>query len=326
MDPARLAALRGRRVLVVGDVIVDRYLKGAVDRISPEAPVPIVRVRGEELRPGGAANVAANLAALGTRPCLVSVVGEDRGASLLRDDLDARGIETHLVPVAGRPTTVKTRIIAHQQQVVRLDDEDDTPVGDDAAHAVRDAALAALEGADGVVVSDYAKGLLDVRVLRPFLAAARRRGLPVVVDPKVPDFGLYQPATVLTPNLGETARAAGRELRPGDAAAAGQAAASLLARVDLEAILVTMGEAGMLLVPRRGEVVRIPAEAREVYDVTGAGDTVAAVLGAALAGGLPMDEAARWANAAAAIAVGHLGTAAVGLEELAAFAARPSGS
>lgn len=315
LDPAELATFTGRRVLVLGDVILDRYIKGSVDRISPEAPVPVVRVRGQENRPGGAANVAANVASCGAVPELLAVVGDDEAAGLIAAELRARGIAPEgLVPVPGRPTTVKTRVIAHHQQVVRLDAEDDRPVPAAALAQVTAAALAALERSHALIVSDYAKGLLGPAVLGPVLAAARARALPVVVDPKRRDFALYAPATVLTPNLGEAARAAGI-----DSVEPTEIATALVERLDVDAVLVTLGEAGMLLRPRRGPWVPIRAEAREVFDVTGAGDTVAAVLGVALAAGLPLERAARWANAAAAVSVGRLGTAAVTRAELEEF-------
>ncbi len=319
MNVKELASFVGRRVVVVGDVILDRYIKGSVERISPEAPVPVVRVQGEEHRPGGAANVAANLAALGARPILVSTVGDDRAADEMQAELKARGIEVeHLVVAKGRPTTVKTRVIAHQQQIVRLDEEDDLPVPGEVVTSVAAKALAALDEAEALVVSDYAKGLLNGRLLPPLLSQARARRLPAVIDPKIRHFDLYQPATLVTPNLAEASRATGREVR-GEAAIR-EAAAAILERIAVDAVLVTLGEAGMLLQPRGAEPVRIRAEAREVFDVTGAGDTVVAVLGLGLAAGLSLETSARWANAAAAVAVGRLGTAAVTIDELRSFA------
>ncbi len=325
MDPAAIDRFAGRQVAVVGDLILDRYVRGAVERISPEAPVPIVRVVGGDARPGGAANVAANLLALGARPLLCGTAGDDGGGRQLREELRARGIpDDGVLEVPGRPTTVKTRIVAHQQQVLRLDSEDASPVAAGVADAVLRAALERLGEAEALIVSDYAKGLLSRALLGPLLAAARARGVPVVADPKARDFALYAPATVLTPNLGEACRAAGRE--PRDANGPGprlDLARALLAAVPVDALLVTLGEAGMLLCPRDGEPEWIRARAREVFDVTGAGDTVAAVLGAGLAAGLPLVEAARWANAAAALAVGRFGTVAVSANELRDFGEGP---
>jgi len=300
-------------------VILDRYISGDVERISPEAPVPVVRVRGGEHRPGGAANVAANVVALGAAPVLVSVVGDDAGARQLREELKTRGIAIDgLVVASGRPTTVKTRVIAQHQQVVRLDEEDSSPAPDSAVSRGLDCALRALPEVDAAIISDYAKGLLDQRILTPLLTEARARGIPVVIDPKVRCFDLYQPATLITPNLSEAARALGREIW--DEAGIEEAGRLILERLRVDAVLITLGEAGMLLQARGAAPARIRTRAREVYDVTGAGDTVAAVLGVALAAGLDFCAAAGWANTAAAIAVSRLGTAAVELDELRTFA------
>ncbi|RMG42438.1 MAG: D-glycero-beta-D-manno-heptose-7-phosphate kinase [Acidobacteria bacterium] len=305
----------GRRVVVVGEAIVDRYWYGQVERISPEAPVPVVRVGEREIRPGGAANVAANLAALGLGATLVTALGRDEAGRTLARELAGRGVGIAGPDLPdGRPTPVKTRVIARHQQVVRLDEEQVDPVPDAAAEALRDAALAALDGASALIVSDYGKGLLDGRNLPELLRAARASGIPAVVDPKLRNVQHYGGALVITPNLAEATRAAA--LDPGEPDAAERAGRRLLERLDVEAVLVTLGEKGMLLVRRGAPPVAIPARAREVFDVTGAGDTVAAVLGAALAAGLDLEAGARLANAAAAIAVGRLGTAAVGADEL----------
>lgn len=317
--------LAGRRVVVLGDVILDRYLHGSVDRISPEAPVPVVRLRQQEIRAGGAANVALNIAALGAEPHLVTLVGDDEAGRALSALLAAKRVDTSTMVVdPDRPTTVKTRVLARHQQVVRIDDEDDSPIEDRFAEQVCANAVRALEGAEALVISDYAKGLLDDRVLIPVLQAAQRAGVPSVVDPKRANFSVYQPATVITPNQGEIARATAHEIHGESDVTA--AARLLLSRLALDAVLVTRGEAGMLLVQRVGEPVSIQAEAREVFDVTGAGDTVAATLAAMLAARIPLADAARWANAAAAISVGRLGTAAVSVLELERFVAAQAGS
>ena len=309
---------RGHRLVVIGDVLLDRYVSGRVERISPEAPVPIVRLAGEESRPGGAANVAANVLALGAQARVVSVVGDDEEGRSLAELLAARGVDpADLVLVPGRPTPAKTRVISQHQQMIRLDREDDAPIPDWAVEALMDRYRAALEGAAGLIISDYAKGLLDRRSLPEVLRLAGEMGIPAVVDPKIRNFDFYSPATVLTPNQGEAARATAREIRePADVLAAARQILSLL---EVEGVLVTLGEQGMLLVPREGKPTAIPARAREVYDVTGAGDTVAAALGVALAAGKSLVGAARLANAAAAIAVGHLGTATVSAAELEAI-------
>ncbi len=315
LTPESLAAWRGRRVLVVGDAILDRYCHGTVSRISPEAPVPVVRWHSEEARLGGAANVVANLVSLGARPVLVAVTGEDDDAARVRELLEESGVAVDdLVEVSGRPTSVKTRILAKHQQVVRLDREESDPVGDEVAGEVLARALSRLDDADALIVSDYAKGLLDERILPELLQAARDREVVTVVDPKIRNFPLYTPATVVTPNRSEALRATAREIEHDEELAG--VGREILSRLDLRAVLITLGEEGMLLVAREGAPVRIPAEAREVFDVTGAGDTVAATLALAACAGADLETAARWANAAAALAVGHLGTAAIGLEEL----------
>jgi D-beta-D-heptose 7-phosphate kinase/D-beta-D-heptose 1-phosphate adenosyltransferase len=315
----RLAAaarrLQGRRVLVVGDVILDRYVVGSVERISPEAPVPVMRWLREESRAGGAANVVHNLVALGLRASVVSAIGDDAAGDALAELMAGWGVDPGgLVRVPGRPTVEKTRFLARHQQVLRLDREDDSPVPAGAAEAALERALGALDATDAVVVSDYAKGLLDRRILGPLLETARRRGKPVVVDPKVRHFGLYAPATVITPNTLEAAGATGLEVR-GDEDAIG-AARVILERLAVDAVLITRGEHGMMLLERGAPPRLIHTRAREVYDVTGAGDTVVAALAAALAAGVPLAEGAELANAAAAVAVGKLGTVAVSFEEL----------
>jgi D-beta-D-heptose 7-phosphate kinase/D-beta-D-heptose 1-phosphate adenosyltransferase len=303
---------------VVGDVILDTYVRGRVDRISPEAPVPVVRKLAEEDRPGGAANVAANLAALTAHPRLVSFVGDDSGGRALRAELARRQVAVEgLLELPGRPTTRKTRVMAQNQQVLRLDSEEDGAIPEEWAGRLVEAVARALEGARGLIVSDYAKGALDARSLPAILEAARSRGVPSVVDPKLRHFAHLRRATVITPNQAETGAATARELQSEQDVLA--AAKQLLERLEPEAILVTRGEHGMLLVRAGEEPVWIPARAREVYDVTGAGDTVTAVLGAALASGLSLPASARLANVAASIAVGKLGTAAVTLDELKAL-------
>ncbi|MDQ7007972.1 MAG: D-glycero-beta-D-manno-heptose-7-phosphate kinase [Acidobacteriota bacterium] len=305
----------GRRLLVIGDVLLDRYLHGRVERISPEAPVPVVRLEGEEERPGGAANVAANILALGGQVDLLSVIGDDDAGQRLRRWCADSGIDPAGLRIdPRRPTPVKTRVLSRHQQMIRLDQEDDRPLDGEIGAWLGAAAERRLEKADGVIVSDYAKGVIGADSLGSILRRARQRSLPVVVDPKIRNFDTYQPATVVTPNQAEAAAAAGCEIRgDGDARAA---AGRILQRLDVEAVLVTRGEHGMLLVPRRGAPTTIPARAREVFDVTGAGDTVAAVLGIALAAGEELARAARLANAAAALAVGRLGTAVVAAGEL----------
>lgn len=311
---ALLPSWRGQRVIVVGDLILDRFVYGGVHRISPEAPIPVVEVTGETLLPGGAANVARNIAALGGIPLLLGVTGEDANDGPLRGVLQKEGMETAgVLAVPGRVTTVKTRIIAHHQQVVRVDREMKGALPQE----VRSRLMAALEGAlpraGAVVVSDYAKGVLDPPSLARIGEAARRAGVPYVVDPKPVHFP-YPGATVITPNRDETAGFHGGAFQSSDL---DQVAAALFARTDWENILFTLGGEGMALASRSGTLVRIPSHVREVFDVTGAGDTVVAVVALGLAAGVPLLDAARLANAAAGVVVGKVGTAVCTPEELA---------
>ncbi len=298
-------------VLVVGDVMLDRYWQGPTSRISPEAPVPVVKVEGDELRPGGAANVALNAAALGAQVALVGLVGEDAEAGLLADRLATRGVASDFVAVPGSRTITKLRILSKHQQLIRLDFEDGFVACD--GGGILDRFLQALPRAKAVVLSDYAKGVL--RDPQPLIRAARERGLPVVVDPKGTDFERYRGATLLTPNQSEFEAVVGTVLDDVDLAAKGCALRDAL---DLEAILVTRSEKGMCLLQRGHAPVHLPTRAREVYDVTGAGDTVVAVLAAALAAGEAMHEAVALSNLGAGVVVGKVGTATVSPAELAA--------
>jgi D-beta-D-heptose 7-phosphate kinase / D-beta-D-heptose 1-phosphate adenosyltransferase len=302
-------------VLVIGDVMCDVYLWGTIDRISPEAPVPIFQCQERQYVLGGAANVAANLQALGCRVRLLGVVGADTAAQRVRHLLQARGLDdTWLLEDARRPTTEKTRLMAHQQQVLRLDQESRTPLAPDLAGRVVKVGKTLLAEVDGVVCSDYAKGVCVVPVLDPLFAAARTAGRPIVVDPKGRDFTLYRGATVLTPNVVEVERASGIAVENPETLA--RAVKTLLQRSQAQAMLVTRGKDGMSLFQPPHQPVHIPAQARDVYDVTGAGDTVTATFTMALLNGRTLMEAARVANVAAGIVVGKLGTAVVLPEEL----------
>ena len=309
------AGFADRRLLVLGDLMLDEFIWGRVRRISPEAPVPVVEVERQTLVLGGAGTVTANLIALGARPTPLGVVGEDANADRLRSAFQEIGVASEsLVADAARATTLKTRIIAHNQQVVRADRESRAPI----ASAIEDAIIArfteSLDTADAVVVSDYRKGLLTPRVLAETLQAAQRLGVPVCLDPKLRSFANYQPVTVITPNNQEAAEAAAIEIE--DEASLNEAGRRLLAAIDCRAVLITRGEEGMALFTDGGEVTRIPTVAREVYDVTGAGDTVIATLALALAAGATFAEAAILANHAAGVVVGKVGTATVTRDEL----------
>jgi len=305
---------RGLRLAVVGDSMVDRFLWGHCDRISPEAPVPVVRLERESVKLGGAANVAANIRALGARVVLVGVCGEDDLSGALRRRLREVGIEdAGLVPLADRPTTVKTRIIAQNQQIVRADREDARPVaGEDAARLLD--RVQALGPFDGFVLSDYGKGVLTDTTLRAVIERGRKAGAPVVVDPKTGDYSQYRGATSLTPNQREAGLACALPIT--DATSLGRAGRILLERTDAEAVLITRGEHGMALYQRDGQEHHIATEATEVYDVTGAGDTVIAAYTTALVAGADFVAAARLANRAAGIAVRELGTAQVTAAEI----------
>jgi len=300
---------------VVGDLMIDQYLWGNVSRISPEAPVPVVRLERESFRLGGAGNVVNNLVALGSRAVPAGVRGDDRQGDLLETFCRDTGIPTDaLVVAAGRPTTVKTRVIAHNQQVVRVDREVDSPLDPAVAGRLKEKALSALAGAHGLVVSDYDKGGVSADLLEAILPEAARRRLPVVVDPKVRLFPHYRPATVVTPNTREAMEAAGLPARTeAEFDAVGR---KLLDLLDSPYVLITRGERGMLLVRREGGNLRIAATGREVFDVTGAGDTVAATLILSLAAGASMEEAALLSNRAAGVVVGRIGAATLTARDL----------
>ena len=312
----RVGSFRGRRVVVIGDVILDRYLWGRATRVSPEAPVLVVDVEREEFRLGGAANVAHNVAALGAEPVLIAAMGEDGKADDLERQLRARGVDPDrgLVRDGSRRTTVKTRIIAHHQQVVRADRERADDIGDALERDVLSRVRRALPRCRAVVVSDYQKGVVTPRVMREVLSLARRRRIPVLVDPKVGHLALYRGVAVVTPNQLEAERGTGIRIRSAaDVAAAGR---RLLRTLSCRAALLTRGEHGMSLVERGKADVHIPTAAREVFDVTGAGDTVIATLALAFCAGARLAEAAMLANYAAGVAVGKLGTATVTPDEV----------
>jgi D-beta-D-heptose 7-phosphate kinase/D-beta-D-heptose 1-phosphate adenosyltransferase len=311
-----LARVRGARIVVVGDVMLDEYVWGDTARISPDAPVPVVDVRRRSRAPGGAANVAINLAVGGATVTLIGATGADGPAEALGSLLEERGVSrSGLIADPSRRTTTKTRVVARGQHIVRLDEEDRVPLSDAARHRVREALDAALGDARVVVVSDYAKGVIDRDLVAYAVTAAARRDppVPVVVDPKSSDFATYHGCFALTPNAKEAEGASGRPIRSDDDVAA--AAAMLHVASGAPFVLITRGERGMSLSRRGGGVTHVPARAREVFDVTGAGDTVIAFFALGLAGGASPEEAAALANAAAGVAVGKVGTSAVTPQE-----------
>jgi D-beta-D-heptose 7-phosphate kinase/D-beta-D-heptose 1-phosphate adenosyltransferase len=311
---ALLAASATQRVVVVGDAMLDVYLRGDVERISPEAPVPVVRVRERRDALGGAANVAQNVVALGAGCALVAAVGADLAGTRLREALAALGAEPDALVEVARPTTTKTRVIARAQQVVRLDEEDDAELDDAAAGRVLAAVDRALaRGATALVLEDYNKGVLRPAVIEGSIARARAAGVPVVVDPKFRNFFAYRGATVFKPNRRELEAALGAAVDLEHPAAL----PATLARLGVEHLLLTLGERGMaLLSASEDEPFRVPTTAREVYDVVGAGDTVTAYLAVMLGAGATAREAAVVANFAAGVQVGKLGAQSVTPEEV----------
>lgn len=319
-DPRRrVGKSRGHvpRILVVGDVMLDRYWFGQVGRISPEAPVPVVLVERSEERPGGAANVARNAAALGADVELLSVIGQDEAGECLTQLLAGAGIRTRFHRDAAVHTTVKLRVVGRQQQLLRIDFEA-SPSREVLAAKLKDFERS-VDESDLVILSDYAKGTL-AHVDR-MIALARRRGKPVLVDPKGDDFRRYRGATVITPNKSEFRQVAGNWANEADLSARAQ---KLRAALKLDGLLVTRSEEGMTLFRKEG-VHHVHAQAREVFDVSGAGDTVIATLGVKLAARASWSESVRAANLAAGIVVGKLGTAVVHPEELAAAEAAQEG-
>jgi rfaE bifunctional protein kinase chain/domain len=298
------------RVLVVGDVMLDRYWWGTVDRISPEAPVPVVQLEHESLTAGGAANVAANIKGLGAVPVLVGTVGDDEEGNALRELLARAGIAPEfLVNSVKRPTTVKTRIVAHQQQVARIDREIKAPLASCDEERVWTMAAGLLESCQIVIASDYDKGLLTDGLLSRLITQSKLTGKQILIDPKGTDYRKYKQATILTPNKKEALEASGAE----NVSAAAQ---RLLDELALEAVLVTRGEEGMSIFSNDEAERELAARARHVYDVTGAGDTVIATLAVALGAGAKLRLAAEVANLAAGFVVEEVGTTAITLEKL----------
>lgn len=299
------------RAAVIGDVMLDRYLLGDVERISPEAPVPVVTVAEDWSAPGGAANVAANVAALGAAVELVGAIGDDDAGTMLRDSLLGYGIQSAgLIAIPSRPTTTKTRIIARGQQVVRIDREVDNPLADRHRDALVEAAHRALEEADVLLLEDYDKGVLDPALITDLISAANDQEIPVVADPRERHFTRFAGVTVLKPNRRELSHAL-RVRMSGD----GNDLAEARKQLDVDYLLVTLGPDGMALVGEDGLVRRTPGVALEVFDVSGAGDTVTAWVGLALAASATIEEAAWMANLAAAVEVGKQGTATVSVGE-----------
>ncbi len=304
-----LARFRDCPVLIVGDLMLDEYLWGHVNRISPEAPVPVVEVQRRSFTAGGAANTAANVASLGGRAIVAGIVGDDSAGQRIRDLLDGQGIDSSAIGIdSSRPTTTKTRVVAHSQQMVRIDHEQPGALSD----AVEKELLAQLEiqlsQVRAAVVSDYGKGVITSSLCERFIELARASGVPVIVDPKGTDYRKYRGATVVKPNQLETGKVFNRELRT--TAEVERAGRELLQFLGAgSSVLVTRGAQGMTLLEANRPTVHVPTQAREVYDVTGAGDTVAGALALSLAVGSNLESACQLASLAAAVVVGKVGTA-----------------
>jgi D-beta-D-heptose 7-phosphate kinase/D-beta-D-heptose 1-phosphate adenosyltransferase len=306
---AELPAFFQARVLVAGDVMLDRYWHGKAERISPEAPVPVVKVSGNEDRPGGAANVALNIAALGAATSLAGIIGDDDAGLELSRRLSAADVLCHFHTSHESPTITKLRIISQHQQLLRVDVEQ--PFSSADVDSLQGSVLAALNAAQVLVLSDYGKGTLSN--VQTLISAARALKIPVVVDPKGLDFTRYQGATLMTPNLSEFEAVVGRCSSEEELISKGQ---QLRAQLDMQALLITRGEHGMTLLQTGQQAFHLPAQALEVFDVTGAGDTVVAVIAAALAAGESLEKATVLANLAAGLVVAKLGTAAISGPEL----------
>jgi len=308
-----LDRLRAARIVVVGDVMLDRYLMGETERLSPEAPVPVVTIKERRAALGGAANVAANVVATGASCRLVGVVGDDSEGRALRQELAAARIDDRgILSVADRPTTSKTRVMARTQQVVRIDEEVDSLLQGRDLERLTALMLDAVSDADALLLEDYNKGALAPPLIGAAMTAARKRGVPVVVDPKFRQFFEYSGATVFKPNRRELESALGAavDLQHRDALP------ESLNRLKVDNLLVTLGADGMVLVTKDQQITHIPSIAREVYDVSGAGDTVTAWMGTALAAGASVIEGAILANYAAGVEVGKAGVATVSTAEV----------
>lgn len=305
-------------ILIVGDVMLDRYLHGNTARVSPEAPVPVVHLNNTEYKPGGAANVARNVTAMGIDSVVVGLVGEDESAALLRKSMTDSGIQDCLIGLSNAVTISKTRVISRHQQLIRLDEEDGFASFDHSEllkmveQQLPDTAV--------MILSDYDKGTISP-VLQPLIQLAKKHQVPVLVDPKTSDFSMYAGATLLTPNMSEFEAAAGKCSDENEMV---EKAAGFIEKCDLQAMLITRSEKGMSLISDANTVMHLPAQVRDVFDVTGAGDTVIAVLAAMLAQGNDLEASARAANVAAGIVVGKLGAASVSYQELSrAMQAKP---
>lgn len=315
---SKLNDFKNRKLLVIGDFMLDTYIYGTVDRISPEAPVPVVAVTGEESMPGGAGNVAHSLVSLKANAVIAGVCGKDANGNKLRQMLEELGIDTGgLVYEPRRPTTTKTRITGANQQMIRIDREQSAPLKDETRRQLYDRIEALLPNCDGVVISDYAKGVIDKALMEHAAASTQKYGKFLLVDPKISDFSQYPGATMIKPNKKEAIEASGIKIT--DETSLFKAGAALLEKSDSRYIVITNGGEGMALFERGQAPLIFPVtNPRRVYDVSGAGDTVLSTIAAAMATGLTVNQSLELANIAGSIVVGKPGTAQVTLEEITA--------
>ncbi len=305
------------KILVIGDVMVDKFIYGTVSRISPEAPVPVVEITKETYLPGGAGNVSNNISSLGAKVFLVGIVGDDEEGYRLIDHLKSLQINTEGIFVdQDRPTTIKTRVIAHHQQVVRFDKEKRISPKQKTLLQILDYIQENISNVDAVIISDYGKGVIQSVILKKIISLARRFNKPITVDPKVEHFLKYRKVTSLTPNLQEATLGMRLTHKIGTKEEIEELGLKILKRLDSESVIITLGEKGMAIFEKGKKPVHIPTRAKEVFDVTGAGDTVISVLTLGLSVGAPLIISAEIANYAAGIVVGKLGTATVSIEEL----------
>lgn len=303
------------KVLVIGDLILDEFIWGKVERISPEAPVPVVLVNSESFMPGGSSNVANNIAALGGNSCIAGIIGDDKNGKTLVEELRKKGVDTAGIVIdSQRPTTLKTRIIAHHQQVVRVDREKSEPVDDNLLEQIMSFIRREIENIDALTIEDYGKGVIIPRFLAEVVPLAKKYKKIITVDPKISHFAYYRGVTCITPNEKEAEGGSGIAIEnDNDINKAGE---KLLKDLSLDSVLITLGENGMRLFEKEGKITHIPTVAQEVFDVSGAGDTVIAAFTLALACGATKLEAAHLSNFAAGIVVSKVGTAVATKEEL----------
>lgn len=304
-----------KTIFVVGDIVMDQYIWGKVSRISPEAPVPVVDVIEENFLLGGAANVLNNIVSLGGKALISGVIGHDDVGRKIIHELRVRKIDTSgIIVESDRPTTLKTRIVAHSQQVVRYDREKRDDINSSSKKVIKEYLKEKLPEIDALIISDYCKGVVTKGLVSEIISLLNSRGLPVLADPKVGHFDLYEGLTLITPNTAEASAGSGIPIINNKSLE--MAGKSLIEKLRCKAVLITRGEEGMTLIEDNGEITYIPAVAKKVFDVTGAGDTVIGVMTLAIAAGATMKEAAEIANHAAGIVVGKVGTAVVEMEEL----------